>query len=68
MFSSGVIRCPQDGQPERGVTRLNRGATGGVSPRSSAHCACHSRSIIFGRRWITTFRNEPIASPNTAAR
>jgi hypothetical protein len=31
------------------------------SPRSSAHCAAQSRSIMIGSRWITTLRKLPTA-------
>src|SRR5919204_3334034 len=66
-FSSAVMPWPQDGQRERGVKRLSAASGGGTSPASAAHSARHSRSIIFGRRWITTFRNEPMHSPNSRA-
>ena len=48
---SAVIRCPQAGT--RGARRDDvelRSVGDGFLPRSSAHWACHSRSIIFGRR------------------
>src|SRR3990172_4896887 len=66
MFSRAVIACPQAEQCEPGTTRLNAFASGSFSPRISAHCACQSRSIIFGRRWTTTFRNDPAMRPNTS--
>src|SRR6266571_746775 len=65
MFSTAPIRWPHAGQRDLGATRLNFSAGGRASPRSSAHCACQSRSIIFGNRWMATFRNDPTASPNT---
>src|SRR3990172_8401268 len=65
MFSRAVIACPQAGQCEPGPTRLNALVSGSFSPRISAHCACQSRSIIFGRRTTTTFRNDPAMRPST---
>src|SRR6266850_1526272 len=67
IFSSAVMPCPQLGQRERGATRLSGGSSGVGCPASAAHSARHSRSIIFGRRWITTFRNEPTHSPKNNA-
>src|SRR3972149_1584058 len=66
MFSRAVMAYPQAGQCERGLTRLNAFASGSFSPRISAHWAFQSRSIIFGRRWTTTFRNDPMMRPNTS--
>ena len=68
MFSLARMRRPQPGHADRGRARLYAGAASGAWPASSAHCAAHSRSIIFGRRWITTLRKLPTARPMTAAR
>src|SRR5512147_2069207 len=46
---------------------LYAGTAAGSWPASSAHCACQSRSIIFGRRWMTTFRKLPTARPAIVA-
>ena len=63
-----------DWQRERGLLRVTAGLAGGssilapLSFCSSAHCApsaCHSCSIIRGRRWITTFKKLPISKPRT---
>src|SRR6476646_5705613 len=67
IFSSAPMPWPQAGQRERGVNRLSGGASAGVSPASAAHSARHSRSIIFGSWWMTTFRNEPMHSPKRSA-
>ena len=67
MFSSAVMPCPQLGQRERGATRLSGGSCGAGWPASAAHSARHSRSMIFGSRWITTLRNEPTHSPKNSA-
>src|SRR6185295_611567 len=64
-FSSAPILCPHDGQRERGTTRLYGSAFGRSWPASDAHSARHSRSSIFGRRWMTTLRNEPTQRPNS---
>ena len=68
---------PQCGQRERGTSRLNAsagaGATGGLpagaafSAAIAANSASHWRSIILGRRWITTLRKLPISNPMTPA-
>src|SRR5215831_15730874 len=63
-FSSAVMPCPHEGQRERGTTRLYGSSFGGGEPfASSAHSSFQARSIIFGTRWMTTFRNEPTARP-----
>lgn len=66
IFSSAVIMCPHFGQRERGVTRLNGllslSAVG--LPSISLHWCFHSRSIITGKRWMTTLRKLPSISPN----
>ncbi len=67
MFSSAVIWWPQDGQCERGLTRLNGETSGGGSPRTSAACWFHSFSIILGTRRMTTFRKLPTARPSASA-
>src|SRR5690606_5110247 len=67
MFSAAPMRCPQDGQRERGTSRLKRSVWGGGSPRSSAAWFAHSRSIMIGTRWITTLRKLPTSRPITAA-
>src|SRR5438270_7619392 len=67
MFSSAPIAWPHDGQRERGVTRLSGGSAAGAWPASAAHSARHSRSIMRGSRWMTTFRNEPTHSPTSSA-
>src|SRR5438876_9026124 len=71
IFSAAVIPWPQAGQRERGTNRLyvsgfGWGGGAGELPvcASSAHCSSQSRSIIFGKRWMTTLRNEPTASPS----
>src|SRR5882672_6720215 len=66
-FSSAVILCPHAGQRERGTNRLYGSAFGISWPASDAHSARHSSSSIFGRRWMTTFRNEPMHSPRASA-
>src|SRR5438128_8066177 len=71
IFSVAVISWPQAGQRERGTNKLyvsgfGWGGGAGELPvcASSAHCSSQSRSIIFGKRWMTTLRNEPTTSPN----
>src|SRR4051794_27806339 len=66
-FSSAVIWWPHDGQRERGFQRLKGCVAGAGSPRSSAHWAAQSRSIILGSRWMTTLRNEPMHRPSANA-
>src|SRR5256885_14857093 len=65
MFSPAATVWPHAGQRERGTKRLNLSAGAMASPRKSAHSYRQPRSIIFGKRWMTTFRNEPTTSPNT---
>src|SRR5256714_3968992 len=65
MFSAAATVWPHAGQRERGTKRLNLSAGAMASPRKSAHSSRQPRSIIFGKRWMTTFRNEPTTSPNT---
>src|SRR6267143_2025831 len=64
MFSAAATVWPHAGQRERGTKRLNLSAGAIASPRRSAHSSCQPRSIIFGKRWMTTFRNEPTMSPS----
>src|SRR5215831_4430196 len=64
MFSRAVMPCPHEGQAERGTKRLYGSSFGGGEPLASSwHSAFHARSIILGRRWMATFRNEPTARP-----
>ena len=68
MFSSARDPVPAGGAaPSAARPGCTAAAAGGVSPRSSAHCACQPRSSIFGRRWMTTLRKLPTHSPTTAA-
>jgi len=64
MFSSTATGRPQCGQREPGRSSDNSSAGAGVSPRSSAHWTDQSRSIMRGRRWMTTLRKLPIIRPN----
>src|SRR5260221_227308 len=64
MFSAAATVWPHAGQRERGTKRLTLPAGAIASPRRSAHSSCQPRSIIFGKRWMTTFRNEPTMSPS----
>src|SRR5262245_51116581 len=65
MFSNAEMPWPQAGHWERGTKRLYRSAgfAGGAEPSSSAHSCFQSRSMIFGRRWMTTLRKEPTTRP-----
>src|SRR5437899_12954878 len=65
MFSAAATVWPHVGQRERGTKRLNLSTGAMASPRRSAHSSCQPRSIILGKRWMTTFRNEPTMSTST---
>src|SRR5258707_715847 len=67
IFSSAPMPLPQEGQRDRGTIRLYVSWAGSSWPESSAHSARQARSIIFGRRWMATLRNEPMHSPETSA-
>src|SRR5262245_11243704 len=64
MFSIAVMPWPQAGQCERGTKRLYLSVDFGLGVfSSSAHSSRQVRSIILGRRWMTTLRKEPTARP-----
>src|SRR6185295_11354247 len=67
MFSSAVMRWPQDGHAERGTARFSFSAAGAGAPVSSAQSVFHCRSSMRGRRWMTTFRKLPTTRPTTTA-
>src|ERR1700754_4105945 len=66
MFSYQRIWWPQAGQRERGAESEISGVSSIFTPSSSALSTRQPRSIISGRRWITTFRKLPIRSPSKA--
>jgi hypothetical protein len=66
MFSYQAIAWPQEGQRERGVDSVIRGASGTGRPSSSALSSRQPRSSISGRRWTTTLRKLPMHRPRTA--
>src|SRR5690606_14388715 len=67
MFSAAPMRCPQDGQRERGASKSKRSVWGAGSPRNSAAWLAQSCSIMIGTRWMTTFRKLPTSRPMRAA-
>src|SRR5580658_7206747 len=70
MLCRALIGARQDGQQERGSTRVNgAGWPGAVAVvcGGDAHCACHCRSSMIGSRYTTTFRKLPTTRPTADA-
>ncbi len=66
MFSYQRIGWPQAGQRERGVDSVIAGVSAIFTPSNSALSIRQPRSIINGRRWMTTFRKLPMHKPSKA--